>query len=161
MKNKYPKFNITRRHISRIIKENYISLKLTKIRHEPIKRFGKDINIKEKIKDFYNEIKKYNIDDVICIDETSINSLQLRHQCYNEVGKRCVIETNSQEVFKKYTGVFAISINGVIGYELYNKGGIDSDRLFNFLEKFITNKYKNKVIILDNASSHRNERINK
>jgi hypothetical protein len=153
------KLNITRRHISRIIKENYISLKLTKIIHEPIKRFGKDINIKEKIKDFYNEIKKYNIDDIICIDETSINSLQLRHHCYNEVGKRCVIKTNSQEVFKKYTGVFAISINGVEGYELYNKGGIDGDRLLAFLEKFITNKYKNKVIILDNASSHRNERV--
>jgi hypothetical protein len=28
-----------------------------------------------------------------------------------------------------------------------------------FLEKFITNKYKNKIIILDNASSHRNERV--
>ena len=36
-----------------------------------------------------------------------------------------MIKTNSQEVFKKYTGVFAISIKGVIGYELYNKGGID------------------------------------
>jgi hypothetical protein len=159
LKNKYPILNITRRHISRIIKENYISLKLTKIRHEPIKRFGKDININEKIKEFYNEIKKYNIDDIICIDETSINSLQLRHHCYNEVGKRCVIKTNSQEVFKKYTGVFAISINGVEGYELYNKGGIDGDRLLAFLEKFITSKYKNKVIILDNASSHRNERV--
>ena len=45
LKNKYSKLNITIRHISRIIKENYISLKLTKIRHEPIKRFGKDINI--------------------------------------------------------------------------------------------------------------------
>ena len=153
------KLNIARRHISRIIKENYISLKLTKIRHEPIKRFGKDINIKEKIKDFYNEIKKYKIDDIICIDETSINSLQLRHHCYNEIGKRCVIKTNSQEVFKKYTGIFAISINGVEGYELYNKGGIDGDRLLAFLEKFITSKYKNKVIILDNASSHRNERV--
>ena len=61
--------------------------------------------LKKKIKDFYNEIKKYKIDDVIYIDETSINSLQLRHHCYNEVGKRCVIKTNSQEVFKKYTGV--------------------------------------------------------
>jgi transposase len=29
----------------------------------------------------------------------------------------------------------------------------------NFLEEFITTKYKNKLIILDNASSHRNERI--
>ena len=52
LKNKYSKLNITRRHISRIIKENYISLKLTKIRHEPIKRFGKDININEKNKRF-------------------------------------------------------------------------------------------------------------
>ena len=76
----------------------------------------------------------YKIDDIICIDETSINSLQLRHHCYNDVGKRCVIKTNSQEVFKKYTGVFAISINGVIGYELYNKGGIDGYRLLVFLE---------------------------
>ena len=46
---------------------------------------------------------------------------------------------------------------------MYNKGGIkggiDGDRLLAFLEKFITNKYKNKVIILDNASSHRNERV--
>jgi hypothetical protein len=75
MKNKYSKLNITRRHISRIIKENYISLKLTKIRHEPIKRFGKDINIKEQIKDFYNEIKNYNIDDIICIDETRVLTL--------------------------------------------------------------------------------------
>ena len=158
LSNKYSKLNITRRHISRIIKENYISLKLTKIRHEPIKRFGKDINIKEQIKDFYNEIKNYNIDDIICIDETSLNSLQLRHYCYNEVGKRCVVKTNSQEVFKKYTGIFAISINGVEGYELYNKSGIDGDRLLAFLERFI-NKYKNKVIILDNASSHRNIRV--
>ena len=39
------------------------------------------------------------------------------------------------------------------------KGGIGGDRLLNFLEKFITSKYKNKVIILDNASSHRNERV--
>jgi transposase len=159
LKNKFKTLNLSKTHLHRIIKENYISLKLTKIRHEPIKRFGKDINIKEKIKQFYNEIKNYNIGEVICIDETSINSLQLRHYCYNDVGKRCVIKTNSQEVFKKYTGIFAISVNGVEGYELYNKGGIDGNRLLAFLEKFITNKYKNKVIILDNASSHRNERV--
>ena len=123
---------------------------------EIINNFPKINNIENNIDAL---IEKYKIDDIICIDETSINSLQLRHHCYNDVGKRCVIKTNSQEVFKKYTGVFAISINGVEGYELYNKDGIDSDRLLAFLEKFITNKYKNKVIILDNASSHRNERV--
>lgn len=29
-------------------------------------------------------------------------------------------------MFKKYTGIFAISTNGVIGYEIYEKGGINS-----------------------------------
>ena len=51
------------------------------------------------------------------------------------------------------------------------KGGIymakvefDSIRLYDFLEKFITTKFKNKLIIFDNASSHRSakkELVNK
>ena len=53
----------------------------------------------------------------------------------------------------------AIGTNGIEGWVLYEKGGIDTDRLVDFLEEFITTKYKNKLIILDNASSHRNERI--
>jgi len=70
-----------------------------------------------------------------------------------------VIKTQSQEVFKKYTGIFAISVDGVIEWDLYEKGGINTDRLIEFLEKNITSKLRNKLIILDNASSHRNERI--
>ena len=42
----------------------------------------------------------------------------------------------------------------MLGWDLYEKGGIDSDRLYEFLEKYITTKYKNKLIILDNASSY-------
>ena len=60
---------------------------------------------------------------------------------------------------QKYTSIFAISYNGVLGWDLYEKDGIDSDRLYEFLEKHITTKYKNKLIILDNASSHRNAKI--
>ncbi len=66
--------------------------------------------------------KKYKIEDIICIDETSIKSLQKRNRCYSNKGKRCVIKTQSQEVFKKYTGVFAITVNGVLNWDLYEKG---------------------------------------
>ena len=132
---------------------------MTRIRHEPVKRFGKDIYINKSIKEFYDEVKKYKIEDIICIDETSVKSLQKRNHCYSEKGKRCVIKTQSQEVFKKYTGIFAISVDGVIEWDLYEKGGINTDRLIEFLEKNITSKLRNKLIILDNASSHRNERI--
>ena len=103
--------------------------------------------------------KKYKLEDIICIDETCVRSLQKRNHCYNEIGKRCVIKTQSQEVFKKYTGIFAISTDGVLGWELYEKSGINADRLYEFLEKHITSKYKNKLIILDNASSHRNPKV--
>ena len=159
LKNKYPEVDLNKSHINRIIKDNNITLKITRIRHEPVKRFGKDIDINVNIKKFYEEIKKYKLEDIICIDETSIKSLQKRHHCYSEKGKRCVIKTQSQEVFKKYTGIFAISVDGVIEWDLYEKGGINTDRLIDFLEKNITSKLRNKLIILDNASSHRNERI--
>jgi len=159
LKNKYPDVDLNKSHINRIIKDNNITLKITRIRHEPVKRFGKDIDINANIKKFYEEIKKHKIEDIICIDETSIKSLQKRNHCYSSKGKRCVIKTQSQEVFKKYTGIFAISVNGVEGWDLYEKSGINTDRLIEFLEKFITGKYKNKLIILDNASSHRNQRI--
>jgi transposase len=159
VKEKYPSFDISRRHLGRVVKDNNITLKITRVRHEPTKRFGKDIDINQKIKEFYEEVKKYKLEDIICIDETSIKSLQKRNHCYNEIGKRCVIKTQSQEVFKKYTGIFAVSTKGVLGWELYEKSGINTDRLYDFLETHITNKYKNKLIILDNASSHRSDKI--
>ena len=159
LKDKYKNVDISTMQIFRVVRDNNITLKLTRIRHEPTKRFGKDIDINSKIKEFYNEVKKYKIEDIICIDETSIKSLQKRNHCYSNKGKRCVIKTQSQEVFKKYTGIFAISVNGVIHWDLYEKGGINTDRLVDFLEHNITSKLRNKLIILDNASSHRNEKI--
>lgn len=145
LKNKFPDLDLSKMHVHRIIKDNNITLKLTRLRHEPITRYGKEIDINKKIKEFYNEIKKYKLEDVICIDETSINALQLRHHCYNTIGKRCVIKTTSQEVFKKYTAIFAISVNGVVGWKLYDNGGINSERLYDFLEKNITKKYKRYI----------------
>ena len=159
LKNKYPNLDLNKSHISRIIHDNNITLKMTRIRHEPVKRFGKDIDINKSIKEFYDEVKKYKIEDIICIDETSVKSLQKRNHCYSEKGKRCVIKTQSQEVFKKYTGIFAISVNGVVGWDLYEKSGINAYRMVEFLEANITNKFKNKLIILDNASSHRNPKV--
>ena len=159
LKDKYKGVDLSTTQIFRVIKDNNISLKLTRIRHEPNMRFGKEININHKIKDFYEEVNKYKIEDIICIDETSIKSLQKRNHCYSRKGKRCIIKTQSQEVFKKYTGIFAISVDGVIDWDLYEKGGINTDRLIDFLEQNITSKLRNKLIILDNASSHRNEKI--
>lgn len=53
------KIKLSRFHINRIVNNNNITLKLTRIRHQPEKRFGKDINIDQKLKEFYDEIRRY------------------------------------------------------------------------------------------------------
>ena len=50
LKDKYKDANLSTTQIFRVINNN-ITLKLTRIRHEPTKRFGKDININSKIKE--------------------------------------------------------------------------------------------------------------
>jgi len=79
-------------------------LKITRIRHEPVKRFGKYIDINANIKKFYEEIKKHKIEDIICIDETSIKSLQKRNNCYSSKGKRCVIKTTISRSIQEIYG---------------------------------------------------------
>ncbi len=78
-----------------------------------------------------------------------------RNYCRAKIGARCTRITKSQEVFKKYTGIFAISTNGCLGWEVYPEGGITSSRMVEFYEKHLS-QFKNKLIIMDNASSHRN-----
>tara|TARA_X000000950_G_scaffold181259_1_gene219815 strand:+ start:583 stop:792 length:210 start_codon:yes stop_codon:yes gene_type:complete len=66
----------------------------------------------------------------------------IRRKCYEILGKRCVVKTESKEVFKKYTGISSVCSKGVIGYEVYKKAVIDSNRMVNFINKFINGKYK-------------------
>jgi hypothetical protein len=61
LKDKYKGVDLTTTQIFRVIKYNNITLKITRIRYEPVKRFGKDIDINANIKKFYEEIKKHKI----------------------------------------------------------------------------------------------------
>ena len=42
----------------------------------------------------------------------------IRRNCYEELGKRYVVKPESQEVFKKYTRIFAISLKDFIRLEV-------------------------------------------
>ena len=50
LKDKYKGVDLTTTQIFRVIKDNNITLKITRIRHEPVKRFGKYIDINANIK---------------------------------------------------------------------------------------------------------------
>ena len=78
--------------------------------------------------------------------------------------KKCVVKTDDNYIFRKFTllcacipgteDVGAISNSKCVGATLYKEGGMTKERFVEFLEANIFNKYKNHLIILDNAGSH-------
>jgi len=150
--------NISPSHLHRVVKKIGFNLKKVKLEHKPNTCYDKVKDVNLLLKEFYLTVNKFKIKDIICIDETSLSSFLIRNYGYSKKGKRCVIQTNNQNVFKKYTGIFAMTTEGILSYTIYSKGGMDSNRLIEFLNKFLSEQ-KNKLIILDNASSHKNKLV--
>lgn len=76
-----------------------------------------------------------------------------------QLGKRCIVKTDDNYVFRKFTLLCAISNPKCIGTTLYKEDGMIKERCVEFLEQNIFKKYKNHLIILDNAGSHNNEYV--
>ena len=53
-------------------------------------------------------------------------------RCY--IGKRCVVETDDNYFFRKFTLLVAISNSKCIGWTLYEKKGMTKERLVEFLK---------------------------
>jgi hypothetical protein len=143
------------------IKEN----KIIKLKYMTIfKKIFEEINNTERIKktlksNYVEGFKKYPINKIICIDETSLNPFMFIKYSRCDLGKRCVIKTNENYIFRKFTLLCAINNFKCIGYKLYNDNGMTKEKFVDFLKENIFEKYKNNLIILDNAGSHNNEYV--
>ena len=69
--NKYPTLKISRQYLSDIIRDNNITRKRATFAHFPKTYRGQIRNEKQELKDFFEIIKKYKLDDIISIDETT------------------------------------------------------------------------------------------
>jgi len=74
-------------------------------------------------------------------------------------GYRCIVKTDDNKIFSKYTLLVAIGNSKCLGYKLYKKGGMTKERFVDFMKEFIFPKYKNNLIVLDNAGSHKNSYV--
>ena len=92
MKQKYDDLDITRQHLGRVIRSNNRTRKLTRHQHYPNERRKQLTDKNKEMEAFYNEVHKYSMDKIICLDETSVGS-HLKppySRCY--IGKRCIIK---------------------------------------------------------------------
>ena len=156
---KYPKFNITPQHLGSVIRNTNKTRKRTRHEHFPKYR-NKTLTDKSKeLKSFYSTINKYSIDKIISLDETSIKPTIIPEYSRCNLGERCVFKTDDNYVFKPYTLLVAINNRKTIGYMLYDKGGSTKERIVDFIDNHITEKYRNHLIVLDNARSHNNQLV--
>jgi transposase len=159
MKLKYKEFDITRRHLGRVIRANNRTRKRTRHQHFPKERRKQLTDKNKEMEAFYTEVHKYPLDKIICLDETSIGSHLKPSYSRCFIGKRCVIKTNNNFVFRSFTLLVAINNSKCVGKIFYEKGGTTKERMVEFIETQISPKYKDNLIILDNAGSHNNDMV--
>jgi len=124
IKKKYKDFNITPQHLGKVIRDNNITRKRTKHEHYPKERYGKLTNIEIELKKFYKEINKYTLNKIICLDKTSIRPAMIPEYSKCSLGKRYIIKTDDNYVFRKFTLLCAINNSKCISATLYKKGGM-------------------------------------
>jgi len=93
------------------------------------------------------------------IGEISIHAMMKHSYSRCSLGKRCVMKTTNNKVFQKYTLLAGISTKGLIGWRLYEKGGTTAERMGDFFDDYISGKYENYLVIMDNAGSHRSKLV--
>ena len=155
MHEKFENFDISESQVRRVIRDNNITRKRTRVRHYPDTRYNKPINLNNLMKTFYEEVDKYALNKIISIDETSIHAEMTNNYSRCELGRRCVKKTKDNRVFRKFTLVCAINNKKIIGWTLYENGGMNGERMVQFIDDFIVGKYKKHLIIMDNGGAHK------
>lgn len=156
LKSKFPKLDISRQYLSDIIRDNNITRKRATFKHFPKTYRGNIRNEQQELKEFFDVINKFKLEDIISIDETSVSTSLTHNYCRAFLGDRCIKKTTNNEVFKKYSLVVAINNKKCISSELYQNGAVNAERFNEFLKK-ICSKVKGKLFVLDNGQIHKKE----
>tara|TARA_B110000285_G_C15129171_1_gene622326 strand:- start:2299 stop:3216 length:918 start_codon:yes stop_codon:yes gene_type:complete len=159
IKQKYTDFNITPQWLGKILRDNNKTRKRTRHKHFPSTRRKKPTNQKKELLTFYKKINTFPISKIISVDESSIKPFMMKEYSRCDIGKRCIAKTDENIVFRSYTLLVAISNKKCIGWVLYEKGGTTKERFVEFLQEYIFRHYKNHLIVMDNAGSHRNSYV--
>ena len=159
LQKKHKTLDISPQHLGTIIRENNKTRKRTRHSHFPNIRYDKPIFKQTELSKFYSGISKYPINKIISIDETAIRPVMMNEYSRCELGRRCVFKTNDTFMFRKYTLLVAISNTKCIGWTIFEKGAMNKERLVECMKECIFRKYKDHLIVMDNAGGHRNNYV--
>ena len=135
--------------ISRIVRKMGFTIK------KVVKRVVTSKNTQVIKDEFKDGMKKENWGSVYCLDETGFQ-LEMKSDYGRSLkGVRLYQDGKGKHIRKYWTGIFLISIKGVVKYELY-KGSVNGEQLLNFLKDTLNN---GGVLVMDNVSFHKSGKI--
>jgi len=152
----YKNFNIevSKSYLFYIIKYKLnITYKQLRLKYYPEKKLQ---SYKDDKINYYNELLDVGKRNIIAIDETGFYLSMNKNFGRCDKGKRCYKQIKKYP-FVKFNFICAIKYGKIVGYKLYKKepGGIDTTKFNEFYNEFIKGKYKNKLIVMDNAKFHK------
>ena len=143
--------------IYNILNKHKLTRKRLRSKYYPEKREGQEAG---DLKTFYEKLNTYDYKRTICLDETSIYLNMKPSYGRSRSGTRVIKKTNKYP-FKRYNMLCAICADKVVGWKLYKDitGGLKTQNILEFYDEFIKDKYKNYLIIMDNAVIHKSKMI--
>ena len=103
-------------------------------------------------------LKKTNKNDMVCIDECSINRELYAKSGWCLKSKPLEKHIKLKELPKNHSLIMAISNKSVLQYKLYKQQAINTDLYYLFIEELVKG-FQNKYILMDNVSFHKSKRI--
>ena len=143
--------------IYNILHKHKLTRKRLRSKYYPEKKEGQE---KEDLENFYKKLNDFDYKRTIYLDETSIYLNMTLTYGRSRSGTRVIKKTNKYP-YKRYNLLCAISADKVIGWKLYpeRKGGVKTTDILEFYDEFIHTKYKNYLVIMDNAVIHKSKII--
>jgi transposase len=143
--------------IYNILYKHKLTRKRLRSKYYPEKKEGQE---KEDLEEFYKKLQDFDYNRTICLDETSIYLNMTLTYGRSKSGTRVIKKTNKYP-YKRYNLLSAISADKVVGWKLYpeRKGGVKTADILEFYDEFIHTKYKNYLVIMDNAVIHKSKII--
>ena len=151
------KVHLTDMSIYNILHKHKLTRKRLRNKYYPEKKEGQE---KDDLENFYKKLNDFDYKRTICLDETFIYLNMTLTYGRSRSGTRVIKKTNKYP-YKRYNLLCAITADKVIGWKLFpeRKGGVKTTDILDFYDEYIQSKYKNYLVIMDNAVIHKSKLI--
>jgi transposase len=140
--------NISRSSVYKVLADSKITYKKLYVKNDPYSHHKK-----EKLKkELFEKINNVNSNDIISIDETSIEINMRPHYGWSKRNTKCIIK-NNKIIRKRVSLIMAVDKSKIVAYKIV-EGSVNGEIFKDFILNNVLKNIDNKTLLMDNARIH-------